>query len=292
MAPRIEPEVSGSVMRALTERVERSGSTLSDVVDKLLSEALQLERHSLFQVSTSNALVEGVFGGITTVADLKGHGDFGLGTFAGLDGEMVMIDGDCYRVTAGGVVTVATDDRATPFALVTRFSADCDANVESATLESLVTRLDRLRPSENLFVGIRVDGRFDSLAMRAICAARPGEGLLEATTHQSEFEVSDVTGTIVGFWAPEFARSVSVTGYHFHFISKDRDVGGHVFGLEGRELHLQVHTESDLHLALPESVEFLTADLSGDHELDLDRAERAHEDSGARGAGKARRFRK
>ncbi|MFZ0014914.1 MAG: acetolactate decarboxylase [Acidimicrobiia bacterium] len=275
MTPRIECEVSGSVRRALTERVERSGSTLSDVVDTLLSEALLLERHSLFQVSTSNALVEGVFGGVTTVADLKRHGDFGLGTFAGLDGEMIMVEGECFRVTAGGLTTIAADDRATPFALVTRFSADLDADVHAVSLESLVAQLDRLRPSENLFVGIRVDGVFDVLAMRAICAARPGEGLVEATSHQSEFEVVDVRGTIVGFWAPEFAKSVSVTGYHFHFISAERDTGGHVLGLEGRDLHLQVHTESDLHLALPESVEFLTADLSGDHEDVLDRAERA-----------------
>jgi len=266
-------------MHALTQRVERSGSTLSHVVDTLLSEALQLERHSLFQVSTSNALVEGVFGGVTTVADLKKHGDFGLGTFAGLDGEMVMIDGECFRVGAGGVASLAADDRATPFALVTRFSADSDAYVGSATLESLVARLDRLRPSENLFVGIRVDGVFDLLAMRAICAARPGEGLVEATSHQSEFEIADVTGTIVGFWAPEFAKSVSVTGYHFHFISADREIGGHVLGLDGRDLDLRLHTESDLHLALPETVEFLTADLRGDHEDDLDRAERVQQGS-------------
>jgi acetolactate decarboxylase len=66
---------------------------------------------------------------------------------------------------------------------------------------------------------------------------------------------------------------VSVPGYHLHFISADRTVGGHVLGLRARELSVRLQTESDLHLALPETAEFLTADLSGDHREELRRAE-------------------
>lgn len=274
MPPRIEIEVSGSVMRALREREAQTGKSLGSLVDAFLSEALELERHSLFQVSTSNALVKGVFDGSTTVGELRSHGDFGLGTFDRLDGEMILIEGECFRATAEGVVTPASDDRDVPFALVTRFEADITDVVDSeVSFDRLTARLDGLRPSQNLFAALQVQGSFDELSLRAACPARPGEGLVEATSHQSEFEAGDIRGTLVGFWAPEYARAVSVPGYHFHFISEDRSLGGHVLGLRGRDLDIEVHTERDLHLSLPETADFLAADLRGEHAEELDRAE-------------------
>jgi acetolactate decarboxylase len=277
MRPQIEVELSGSVMRALRARQGQTGESLSRIVDGLLSEALDLERHSIFQVSTSNALVKGVFDGSATVGELLSHGDFGLGTFDRLDGEMIMIDGECFRATAGGAVDRADDDREVPFALVTRFEADLDDVVESkVALTDLTRRIDALRPSQNLFAALRITGRFEELSLRAACPARPGEGLVEATAHQSEFEAREIEGTLVGFWAPEYAMAVSVPGYHFHFISEDRALGGHVLGMRGRGLAIDVHTERDVHLSLPETAEFLTADLSGEHAAALEKAETGH----------------
>lgn len=270
MPPRIETDVSQGVWSAIEERRVRTGEPLGHIVDALLAESLGLDRHSLFQVSTSNALVQGLFGGVITVGDLRRHGDFGLGTFTGLDGEMVMIDGSCFRATAGGRIEPADDSRQVPFALVTRYVADFGEEVaEISSLDGLTEMVDSMRPSENLFVGIRIDGRFTQLSMRAVCRARPGENLVEATAHQSEFDVEELSGSLVGFWSPAYSRAIGVPGYHFHFISDDRTVGGHVLGLEAAHAHVGLHTESDLHLALPEVGDFLAADLSGDHATDL-----------------------
>ncbi len=85
-----------------------------------------------------------------------------------------------------------------------------------------------------------------------------------------------MVGTLVGFWAPEYSMALSVPGYHFHFISEDRTVGGHVLGMRASELTIGVHTERDLHLSLPETEEFLTADLRGEHAAALDKAETGH----------------
>ena len=271
--PRLICDVSESVWRALADQSEQSGDPLSTVVDRALSTAFELDRHSLFQVSTSNALVQGVFRGAVTVGDLKRNGDFGLGTFEGLDGELVMLDGVCYRATGGGVVTSPPDDASVPFAVVTHFHPDASLTTNPGSLADLTAAVDEARPSENLFVGIRVDGQFERLALRAACAAEPGENLVEATAHQSEFTVSDEEGTLVGFWAPLYARAVNVPGYHFHFISKDRSLGGHVLGMEAGPLEVGIHIESELHVAIPETVEFLTADLSGDHQEALHQAE-------------------
>ena len=267
--------MSESVWRALAEESNRSGETISAVVDRALAATFELDRHTLFQVSTSNALVQGVFRGAVTVADLKRNGDFGLGTFEDLDGELVMIDGDCFRASGGGVVNAAPDEASVPFAVVTRFHRDTSTTTAAGSLADLTASLDRVRPSENLFVGIRVDGRFDRLSLRAACAAAPGEDLLEATAHQSEFNLTDEVGTLVGFWAPLYARAVNVPGYHFHFISEDRALGGHVLGMDAGPLQVGIHVESELHVAIPETEEFLAADLSGDHQEALHRAETA-----------------
>jgi len=280
--PRLICDVSESVWQALGHESEESGDPLSTVVDRALSTAFDLDRHSLFQVSTSNALVQGVFRGAVTVGDLKRNGDFGLGTFEGLDGELVMIDGVCYRATGGGVVTSPPDDASVPFAVVTHFHSDAGLSTGPGSLADLTAAVDGARPSENLFVGIRVDGRFERLALRAACAAEPGENLVEATAHQSEFTVGDEEGTLVGFWAPLYARAVNVPGYHFHFISEDRGLGGHLLGMEAGPLEVGIHIESELHVAIPETVEFLTADLSGDHQAALHQAETAGHSKGTR----------
>jgi acetolactate decarboxylase len=261
-------------MSALRAESQRSGRSISEVVDRMLSRSLELERHSLFQVSTSNALVEGVFEGAVAVGDLKRHGDFGLGTFEDLDGELIMLDGECYRATAEGAVTTPDDEEGTPFAVVTVFTPDIESRLDSIpSLDGLESRLDVLRPSGNLFVGVRGDGRFGRVSLRAACRAAPGEGLVEATGHQSEFEATEITGTLVGFWAPEYAGSVAIPGYHFHFISSDRSLGGHVLDLTAEEVDLGIHIEADLHIALPESAGFLAAELSGDHSAELEEAE-------------------
>ena len=247
---------------------------MSDVIERSLTTVLGLERHSLYQVSTTSALVKGVFSGVITVADLSTHGDFGIGTFDGLDGELVLLEGVCHYVGAGGAASIPDGERTVPFAVVTWFEADTTtpiAGVES--LAALERALDTHRPTQNVFVGIRIDGVFDTLAMRAACTAAPGENLVQAIAHQSEFAVDRVEGTMVGFWAPDYAQAVNVPGYHFHFLSDDRSIGGHVLDARATSLVASLHIESDIHLALPRTAEFLDADLSGDTSDDLRIAE-------------------
>jgi acetolactate decarboxylase len=267
-------ELSESVWTELKRLQDQRRADLSTIIDTTLADAFELERHALFQVSTSSALVKGVFAGAITVAQLKRHGDTGLGTFAGLDGELVMVEGECFRATAGGVVARADDEREVPFALVTRFVPDLEAETDRVSdIRSLQLQLDRHRPSQNIFAGVRVDGVFHELKMRAACPARDGEGLVAATRHQSEFSASGVEGTLIGFWAPDYTRAVSVPGHHLHFISADRSLGGHVLEMKASRLRIQMQLESEVHLAIPETEEFLAADLDGDHRRALDIAE-------------------
>ena len=59
----------------------------------------------LFQTSTLQALMAGVYDGNLTFQELARHGDFGLGTLDALDGEMIALDGVFYQARADGRVS-------------------------------------------------------------------------------------------------------------------------------------------------------------------------------------------
>jgi acetolactate decarboxylase len=271
----LDCRVSQTLWDALETESSRTGDSISHIVERALANELDLRHHSLFQVSTSSALVEGVFDGCTRVHDLKLHGDFGLGTFEGLDGEMVMLDGVCYQISGGGIAREVADSSFVPFASITRFVADHHFQIiEAESFEGLLREIDLHRPSENLFVAFRIDGHFENISLRAACKAQPGEKLVDAIEHQSEFQAEQEMGTLVGFWTPPYATAISVPGYHFHFINAAGSFGGHVFDLVGKKLQVGMHVETDIHLAIPEAQQFLTADLSADNRAALERAEK------------------
>ena len=109
--------------------------------------------------------------------------------------------------------------------------------------------------------------------VRAACRTAPGVPLAVATEQQAEFELGGVDGTMVGFWSPPYASGVEIAGYHLHFLSDDRTVGGHVLDCRGRASACASQEESDVHLALPDTAAFRGADLTRDPTADLDRAE-------------------
>src|SRR5262245_1570931 len=69
----------------------------------------------VYQVSTISSLLAGGYDGDTTVAELLRHGGFGLGTFNGVDGEMMVLDGRVYRGTIDGRAHAVADSALTPF---------------------------------------------------------------------------------------------------------------------------------------------------------------------------------
>ncbi len=269
--------VPADVNEALRQRMERTGETLDQAVTACLAEALDVERHSIFQVSTSGALVQGVYSAATTIGDVRKHGDFGLGTFVGLDGEGILLDGTAYRAASDGSLSVVPDSTPAPFWVATKFRADLTETL--ADIESwadLCARLTALRPSENLLAAIRLDGVFDFIHVRVACKAEPGASLVEATSHQAEFEFEHLEGTLVGFFTPAYARTINVPGYHLHLLDAARSRGGHVLEVRAKSLRAALHTTSDLHLVLPENAAFLHADLNADPAAALARAEGAH----------------
>jgi acetolactate decarboxylase len=262
-------------MRALQARSRQTGEPIEHIVMSSLADTLEIDHATLFQVSTSTALVEGVYGGVVTIGELKRHGDFGLGTFDGLDGEMLALDGHFYQVLGDGTVRDADDDARVPFAVVTEFRAEREFTIDRvASFDDLGAQLDRRRDTGNLFFAVRIDGHFAEIRTRAVCKTASGVSLVAATAHQPEFALTDVSGTAVGFWTPLYARTINVAGWHIHFVSDDRTSGGHVLDCQGGNLQAQLQDLADVRIAMPETAAFLQADLSQDPSQELDLAER------------------
>jgi len=232
----------------------------------------QTTTQSLYQISTSTALVEGVHSGSVSSSVLLEHGDFGLGTFEGLDGEMVILDGQIYQVTDR--VRRRTDDFLVPFASITHFRAKSSFEIDKVgSLKHAELACDRKRISENLFYAVRLDGVFETIHARAVHSVPQNTRLLDAAKTQSAFHFENIEGTLVGFWSPRYSSSFSILGYHLHFISKDRTKGGHLLDCSARKLKARVQVLSEYNIRLPDSGPFLTTNLSKDPASDLAKTE-------------------
>ena len=228
---------------------------------------LPTDRDTAYQISTIDALMQGVFEGVQSVKELKKHGDFGIGTFDALEGELILLDGVVYHARADGRVYPVSDSHTTPFATVTYFDRDrsftpgtvMNYSVFSSTMSSQL-------PSQNMVYAVRMHSTFPFMKVRAIPAQhKPYPTFPEAAKNQSVYSYTNTTGSIVGFYTPVFFRGLNIEGYHLHFISDDRQTGGHILDFT---LPLNTTIEYDItpefQMVLPTSGAFTGVDLSQD----------------------------
>lgn len=236
----------------------------------------ETEAHVVFQTSTIEALLEGAYDGDVTFAELREHGDLGLGTFDALDGEMIALDGGFHRATIDGSVRPVPAEERTPFAVVTFFAPTVEVPI-GAPLDqaALLEALERSRDGEAASHAVRVDGRFDLVRARSIGRQlKPYRPLVEVVQDQHVFDFADVEGTLVGFRFPDYAQGVEVPGYHLHFISADRTRGGHVLDCRIRHGRALIDGSSGLHLELPPGVDLLDSDTGAASPETVERVER------------------
>lgn len=229
------------------------------------------------QVSTIDALLAGAYDGVMRYDRLADYGDFGIGTFAGLDGEMLAFDGSFYQVKADGVAYETDGSMETPFAAVTFFESDIQAEIPAgSSYEEFQIFLDGLLPTSNIFYAIRVDGVFDYMKTRSVPGQeKPYPPLVEVTANQPEFEFSNVTGTLVGFRCPDYVSGINVPGYHLHFLTEDRMAGGHVLEFTISTGNVNVDSSTSFHMILPgEGSDFYEFDLQGNREEELNQVEK------------------
>lgn len=145
-----EINLSDSLYNALQRRCSETGESVDHIVQSALAKMFGIEHHTLYQVSTISALVQGVYQGCVNVGAIKTHGNFGLGTYDDLNGEGLMLDGRVYQALGDVSVKVPPDNMPAPFWVATDFIPDRTATLASvASWADLCAQIDKSRNSEN-----------------------------------------------------------------------------------------------------------------------------------------------
>jgi acetolactate decarboxylase len=234
---------------------------------------------TVVQVSTIQALLTGIYDGDMTFNQLKKFGDFGLGTFNGLDGEMIALEGQFYQASADGLVHLVTDSMKTPFATVHFFQTDKEIILTKAisSYKQLQSQLDPYLLSYNRPYGLKITGTFDYLKVRSVPEqSQPYPPLVEVATHQVLFEWEKITGTLIGYWFPDYMDKLNVTGYHLHFISADKRQGGHLLDCRISTVTVAFDDINSVNLLLPQDAKFQRANLTKYDQADLDKIEKGN----------------
>jgi acetolactate decarboxylase len=210
------------------------------------------DRDVLYLTTTREALLEGVYRGAVPLETLLKHGDFGIGTFDALDGEMVLMDGQFYQIGADGAVRTPGLDAKTPLAAVAFFNPNrlftAEGPFDLADLEGL---LDKAAPDRSHAMAIRITGVFKRVKARGMAKQeKPCPRLLETEAAQAVFEYKDVKGTLVGFRFPEYLKGTGAVGYHLHFLTADRKAGGHVVELETEKIQVELQGTAAVYVAV------------------------------------------
>jgi acetolactate decarboxylase len=243
---------------------------------RLPTVAIPEDHETLYQVSTIDALMLGVYDGVQPVSELKKHGDFGIGTFDGLDGEMIVLDGKVYQAKADGRVYLVMDNATTPFATVTIFDRDISLTTNQPMNFSVFSKDMSVRlPSQNMIYAVKVHGTFPWMKVRAIPAQqKPYPTLAEAAKNQSVYTYTDTTGTLVGVYMPLFFDGLNVPGYHLHFLSDDHQTGGHILDfVVPANTKVEYDITPNFEMLLPTSGAFTGVNLSQDLSKELARVE-------------------
>ena len=226
-------------------------------------------KETVYQVALLQSLTQGYYDGIIKVSELKEHGDTGIGTFEGVNGEMIVLDGTVYQALGDGSVQVADDNETVPFSNVTFFDNDISETLSQTkdinTLkESLTNTVNK--NGKNLFYMVKIKGTFDKMNVRSeLKQEKPYKTLDKAlATDQREFNYENIAGTVVALYCPDYMGGLNTPGWHFHFISDDKTKGGHILELSFESAQAEFDSTQDFDMYLPEDPDFQKIELAKD----------------------------
>lgn len=245
---------------------------LSALLIFFISSCRNSSNKTLTQVSTIDALLAGYYDGVLKLGELSKYGNFGIGTFHKLDGEMIMLDGTIYQFKADGKIYKPDNNSTTPFAAVTNFKHDFSFLIEgSANLAEIENTIGEKIKNKNLFYAVKITGKFNYVKTRSVPAqSKPYKPLNEITKTQPVFERENEIGVLVGFKLPPFTSGINVPGYHLHFLLGDRSFGGHLLDAVIENAVVEIQQLNNFYMLLPENdSSFGEIDLSKDRKKEL-----------------------
>lgn len=183
----------------------------------------------LYQHGTLGTLMAGLLEGTASINDLLEHGDLGIATLTGSDGEVIFVDGKAYHANEHKEFIELTGDEMTPYATVTKFKADSSFKTSNKNQEEVFDEVKKQMTSENMFSAVKISGTFKKMHVRMMPGQEPPyTRLIDSARRQPEETRENIKGSIVGFFTPELFHGIGSAGFHIHFANDDRNLGGHV----------------------------------------------------------------
>ena len=226
--------------------------------------------NKMYQVSTLQALALGYSKAVINAGELLQEGDTGLGTFEDVNGEMIVMDGHCYRADQSGCITMVAPETGVPFAAVAKLYGEQQFLLRNmpdfASLQTELTRrIEEVFGLNSMHI-VRIDGEFEKVDARSEAPYRSHHIALKEILGQTQkaFLFENICGSLVGVYFPDYMDGINMPGWHLHFLSEDRTKGGHVFDVCVREGKAKVDKISSILINLPEEPAFDTYSLKQD----------------------------
>lgn len=217
-----------------------------------------------YQVSTLQALALGFSKSVITVGELLQHGNLGLGTFEDVDGEMIVLDGKCYRAQNNGEVVPAENERGVPFASICCFQSHRTETFEKMDTIEQIKEWLTLRIEEefglNSMYAVRINGEFSRVDARSESGTKAHHVTLKdaLSITQEAFIFENIKGSLVCVYYPDYMDGINTAGWHMHFLSEDKRKGGHVFDISMTRGNASFCKITSLEIRIPDSPAFDT----------------------------------
>lgn len=239
---------------------------------------LQKHTDAVYQVALLQSLMQGEYDGIISVKDLKRYGNFGIGTFDGVNGELIALDGKVYQALSDGSVVEAAENETIPFANVKFFHADKvnNQNVQAKNIDDLKQQLnDIIKDEKNQFYFVRIDSKLSQVNVRSELKQKPPYKYLNEIlkTDERRFEYKNISGTIVAIYFPTYMNGLNTPGWHLHFISDDKRKGGHVLNITNLQGNLFVDASKEFYMQVPNRKSFNDKNLEKDLASEIKKVE-------------------
>lgn len=218
----------------------------------------------LYQVGTHFSLLKGVYHGEVTIAELAKQGDFGLGTFDNINGEMAAFDGTFFKTEVDGKLKIAKPDDITTFAHITYFNPTGKLIIKNINnYDALVTAIIKQLPNKNIPYALRFDTVCDYVKFFVVPEQKkPYPPIEHVLKTKAVFEKKNVAGTCMGFLVPNYFAPAVKIGLHLRFIDNARTTGGHIGDIVFKEAIISYQPIYDIHIHLPSLDDFAEADFT------------------------------
>jgi acetolactate decarboxylase len=222
---------------------------------------------SLYQFSTFSALSNGLYESSISLEKIKDFGDFGIGTYNSLDGELILYNGKFLRAKADSINHKQVEEvriyEKTPFIELVQFKSDTAFTInKQLDLNLLDSIISAFVPTKNIMYAVRVEAKFNKLKCRSVSKqVKPYKKLVEAVKDQKIWKFESLNAVLIGFYMPDYMKDINVPGYHWHAISTDERFGGHLLDFECSEAKVEICFVHNFKLQLPSNTDFNNSTL-------------------------------